>query len=133
MRAPPAVLVTPRSGNSDSHVRSTYGCTLAISQTSEALNSARLGISTSPTNSPVCCNLRRSITQTSAFPPPDLETNRGPEETEFLSNAVLEESLIGEVQLGSHVREQRKGGWGDADLRRVENAHSSLTRAGHRM
>ena len=31
------------------------------SQTSDDLNSARLGISTSATNSPACCKLRRSI------------------------------------------------------------------------
>ena len=53
---------TPRSGNSDSHDRSTYGCTLAISHTSDALKRARLGISTSATNSPVCCKLRRYST-----------------------------------------------------------------------
>src|SRR5947199_145455 len=35
---------TPRSENSASHERSTYGCTCAISQTSGCLNSDRLGI-----------------------------------------------------------------------------------------
>src|SRR5262245_33460850 len=47
MRGAPADLATPRSGNSASHERRTYGCTLRISHTSVALNSARFGISTS--------------------------------------------------------------------------------------
>src|SRR5580765_6008623 len=46
MRAVPALFATPSSGNSASHERSTYGCTLARSQTSAALKSARFGIST---------------------------------------------------------------------------------------
>ena len=41
-----AVFAMPSSGNSASHERSTYGCTLRISHTSPALKSARFGIST---------------------------------------------------------------------------------------
>src|SRR6185295_8709964 len=42
----PGDLATPRSGNSASHDRSTYGCNFNKSQTSAALKSARFGIST---------------------------------------------------------------------------------------
>src|SRR5262249_30747651 len=45
-RGAPADFATPRSGNSASHDRSTYGCTFRRSQTSAALKSARFGIST---------------------------------------------------------------------------------------
>src|SRR5437867_3195 len=47
VRGAPALFATPSAGNSASQDRSTYGCTLARSQTSAALKSARRGISIS--------------------------------------------------------------------------------------
>ena len=45
-RGPPSVFATPRSGNSASQLRSTYGWTWAISHTSGCRNNDRFGICT---------------------------------------------------------------------------------------
>src|SRR6185503_11057333 len=99
MRVPPLPLETPRSGNSDSHDRSTYGCTLAISQTSDDLNSARLGISMSATNRAVCCKLRQYNTfdgvwqSKKVLSPKSLRVQRVPESSKFSELGVEESSM----------------------------------------
>src|SRR5687767_7945386 len=127
MRGPPAGFETPKSGNSDSHDLRTYGCTLAISHTSDALNSARLGISTSATNNLDCCksqDYNRLIVVVDG--PRHLRDLRDPRHPRSLRPPTIPASFAFAPAIGSACREIRtfRGGGSSETAHRKSGVRS---------